>query len=170
MGEIKTLGALRASGYRSKTVKEEIRHNLRRQLASDQVLFPGILGYDRTVVPGVVNALLAKHDFILLGLRGQAKSRLLRSLVDLLDEEIPVLAGTELNGHVFFPITPCPESLVVRYTREGVSRLIDVPLVGLANLHVSKKQQSPGVCGNAALSAHHTLETPYQQNEQTALK
>jgi magnesium chelatase subunit I len=100
-----TLGALRASGYRPRSVKDEIRHNLRRKLRSREPLFPGILGYDRTVIPGVVNALLAGHDLILLGLRGQAKTRILRALTDLLDPEIPVLAGTELNDDPLAPIS-----------------------------------------------------------------
>jgi magnesium chelatase subunit I len=100
-----SLGELRSSGYRPRSVKEEIRSNLRSKLATGETLFPGILGYERTVIPGVVNALLARHDFILLGLRGQAKTRLLRSLVTLLDPEIPVLAGSELNEDPFAPIT-----------------------------------------------------------------
>jgi magnesium chelatase subunit I len=100
-----TLGALRVSGYRPRSVKDEIRHNLRRKLQAREPLFPGILGYDRTVIPGVVNALLAGHDFILLGLRGQAKTRILRALTDLLDPEIPVLAGTELNDDPLTPIS-----------------------------------------------------------------
>ena len=82
--QIKNLGVLRAAGYRPRSVKQEIRDNLRARLASGGPLFPGILGYDRTVVPAVINALLAGHDFILLGLRGQAKTRILRALVTLL--------------------------------------------------------------------------------------
>ena len=104
MSRASTLGELKASGYISRTVKDEIRSNLRRKLAAGEPLFPGVLGYERTVIPGVVNALLARHDFILLGLRGQAKTRLLRSLTDLLDEQIPVLAGTELNDEPLAPI------------------------------------------------------------------
>jgi magnesium chelatase subunit I len=100
-----TLGALKAAGYRPRTVKRELRDNLRARLAAGGPLFPGILGYDRTVIPGVVNALLAEHDFILLGLRGQAKTRILRALVTLLDEEVPVLAGTELNDDPLAPIS-----------------------------------------------------------------
>jgi len=100
-----TLGELRASGYRPKSVKLEIRDNLRKKLRAGERLFPGIVGYDRTVVPGIANALLAGHDFILLGLRGQAKSRILRALADLLDEAIPVLRGTELNDDPLAPIS-----------------------------------------------------------------
>ena len=91
---IKTLGALKESGYRPRSIKIEIRDNLRKRLKGGGPLFPGILGYDRTVIPSVVNALLAGHDFILLGLRGQAKTRILRSLVTLMDPEVPVLAGS----------------------------------------------------------------------------
>lgn len=112
MSRATTLGALRASGYRSRTVRTEMRENLVRALREKTPLFPGVLGYDRTVVPGVVNALLAGHDFILLGLRGQAKTRILRSLTDLLDPEVPVLAGTELNEDPFHPISVPGRQLV----------------------------------------------------------
>ncbi len=102
---IQTLGALKASGYRPRSVKIEIRDNLRARLKSGAPLFPGILGYDRTVIPAVVNGLLAGHDFILLGLRGQAKTRILRALTTLLDPEVPVLAGSELNDDPLAPIS-----------------------------------------------------------------
>ncbi len=108
----RTRGALAAQGYRPRTVKQEIRANLRRQLAAGEPLFPGIHGYDRTVVPGLVNALLAQHDLILLGLRGQAKTRLLRSLVDFLDDAIPVLAGSELNDDPLAPVSTWGQRLV----------------------------------------------------------
>ena len=107
-----TLGALRASGYRPRSVKDELRSNLRRALAAGEELFPGIVGYERTVIPGIVNAVLARHDFILLGLRGQAKTRILRSLVRFLDEEIPVLAGSELNDDPLAPISTWGRRLV----------------------------------------------------------
>ena len=112
VSRIKTLGALKASGYRSRSVKQELRDNLRERLAGGGPLFPGILGYDRTVIPTVVNALLAGHDFILLGLRGQAKTRILRSLVTLLDAEIPMLAGSELNDDPLAPISVPGQRLV----------------------------------------------------------
>ena len=109
MGKAKptTLGELRAAGWRSRTVKQEIRDNLLARLKVGDTLFPGVVGYERTVIPGIVNALLAHHDFILLGLRGQAKTRLLRSLVTLLDDLIPVLAGTPLNDD---PLRPASTS------------------------------------------------------------
>jgi len=110
-----TLGELRASGYRPRSVKEEVRANLRAKLAAGERLFPGVLGYERTVIPGVINALLSGHDFILLGLRGQAKTRILRALVTLLDDEVPVLAGTELNDDPLAPISTQAERLLERH-------------------------------------------------------
>jgi magnesium chelatase subunit I len=100
-----TLGQLKAAGYIQRSVKREIRDNLRQRIAEGAELFPGVLGYERTVIPDIVNALLAEHDFILLGLRGQAKTRLLRSLTDLLDDAIPVLQGSELNDDPLDPIS-----------------------------------------------------------------
>jgi len=107
-----TLGELSASGYRARSVKEEMRENLIRMLRAKVELFPGIVGYDATVVPGLVNAILSKHDFILLGLRGQAKTRILRSLVAFLDERLPVLAGTETNDDPFAPVSRKGRDLV----------------------------------------------------------
>src|SRR5687768_7938875 len=101
----RTLGELKASGYQKRMIKEEVRANLVRKLRAGERLFPGIEGYDESVVPQIVNALLAQHDFILLGLRGQAKSRILRQLVDFLDEEIPILAGSEINDDPLAPIS-----------------------------------------------------------------
>lgn len=101
-----TLGALRASGYKARTVKDEIRSNLRELLARGEDLFPGIQGYERTVIPHLVNALLARHNILLLGLRGQAKTRLLRMLTRFLDEYIPVLEGAPLNDD---PLTPASD-------------------------------------------------------------
>jgi magnesium chelatase subunit I len=100
-----TLGALRAAGYPDLTVKQELRRNLLRALKSGETLFPGIIGYDRTVIPQLVNAILSRHDVILLGLRGQAKTRLLRSLTRFLDEYIPVVAGSEISDHPYHPVS-----------------------------------------------------------------
>jgi magnesium chelatase subunit I len=105
MSAIQTFGELRASGYLSRPVKDELRANLIKKLQSGERLFPGILGYDESVVPQIVNAVLAKHNFILLGLRGQAKSRIIRQLTDLLDEEIPIIAGSEINDDPFSPLS-----------------------------------------------------------------
>src|SRR4026209_2559392 len=104
MAAITTLGALRASGYKSKPVKQEIRDHLVRKLQAGETLFPGIIGYDETVIPQLVNAVLSRHNFILLGLRGQAKSRILRGMVDLLDDRIPVMPGCEIHDDPLNPI------------------------------------------------------------------
>src|SRR6185369_8555958 len=101
----RTLGELRASGYASRPVKDEMRANLIEKLRSGELLFPGIVGYEESVVPQLVNAVLAKHNFILLGLRGQAKSRIIRQLTDLLDESIPIIAGSEINDDPFAPLS-----------------------------------------------------------------
>ena len=107
---LKTLGELRRAldapngGVKRRTVKDEIRDNLIRKLHDGEPLFPGIIGYDETVIPQLVNAVLSRHNFILLGLRGQAKSRILRSLVSLLDEVLPVVAGCEINDDPLAPI------------------------------------------------------------------
>ncbi len=99
----RTLGALRASGWRSRTVKDEMRANLIARKRAGAPLFPGIVGFERTVVPAVENALLARHDFILLGLRGQAKSRILRSLSGLLDPWLPAVDGCEIRDDPLAP-------------------------------------------------------------------
>lgn len=99
-----TIAELRSSGYTSLPVKEEMRKNLIEKLRRHETLFPGIIGFDETVIPALVNAILAKHDIMLLGLRGQAKSRLVRQLPSLLDEVIPVIKGCELNDNPFHPV------------------------------------------------------------------
>src|SRR5690242_13132978 len=99
-----TLGALREHGYRSRSVKQEIRENLVDRLRSGAVTFPGILGFDDTVLPQLEGALLAGHDLVLLGERGQGKTRLIRTLLGLLDEWTPVVAGCEINDHPYAPI------------------------------------------------------------------
>ena len=100
-----TLGELKASGYEIRSVKDEMRANLIKKLRSGERLFPGIVGYDETIVPQIINAVLSKHNFILLGLRGQAKSRIIRQLTDLLDAEIPVIAGSEINDNPLQPLS-----------------------------------------------------------------
>jgi magnesium chelatase subunit I len=105
-----TLGALKKSPYAApslarRSVKDEVRANLLARLAKGGPIFAGVVGYDETVVPQIVNALLSRHNFILLGLRGQAKSRILRSLATLLDELIPVVAGSEISDNPFAPIS-----------------------------------------------------------------
>src|SRR6202140_2697278 len=105
MNKPQTFGELKASGYKPRGVKEELRENLRRALSHGENPFEGIHGYERTVLPALYNAILSRHDLLLLGLRGQAKTRLLRMLVGLLDPVIPVLTGRELNEDPFDPIT-----------------------------------------------------------------
>ena len=102
----RTVGELRASGHRFRTVKEELRDNLLDRLRRNAPRFPGIVGYDDTVLPEVERALLAGHDMVLLGERGQGKTRLMRGLVDLLDEWTPIIEGSELREHPYLPLTP----------------------------------------------------------------
>jgi magnesium chelatase subunit I len=116
---IGTLGDLRrqrGSGVVTRTVKDEIRENLICRTKTGQTLFPGIVGYDDTVIPQLTNAILSRHNFILLGLRGQAKSRILRALTDLLDERIPVVEGCEIHDD---PLAPLCASCRARVAREG---------------------------------------------------
>jgi len=101
----RTLRELKASGYQTLAVKDELRLNLIRKLRAGEKLFPGIVGYEDTVIPQLVNAILSRHNLILLGLRGQAKSRIIRQLTDLLDERIPIIAGSEVNDDPFRPIS-----------------------------------------------------------------
>ncbi|HET6380641.1 MAG TPA: sigma 54-interacting transcriptional regulator [candidate division Zixibacteria bacterium] len=109
---VATLGELRASGYRPRSVKEEMRANLVARLRTNEPFLPGILGYDETVLPQLENAILAGQDVILLGERGQAKSRIARSLVTLLDEWVPEVAGAELHDDPLRPISPYARALV----------------------------------------------------------
>ena len=99
-----TLGELRASGHQYKEIKQELRDNLLSKLAGGEERFPGIVGFDETVLPELERALLAGHDVVLLGERGQGKTRLIRSLVHLLDEWTPAVAGCEVNDHPYAPI------------------------------------------------------------------
>src|SRR5436189_6006271 len=112
-----TLGELRRhAGARSRSVKQEVRDNLVKKLQAGEKLFPGIIGYDDTVIPQLVNAILSRHNFILLGLRGQAKSRILRALVDLLDERIAVIPGCEIHDD---PLNPICSACRARVAAEG---------------------------------------------------
>src|SRR6266446_4308299 len=114
---LQTLGDLRAhAGPRTRPVKQEIRDNLVCKLKAGEHLFPGIIGYDDTVIPQLVNAILSRHNFILLGLRGQAKSRILRGLVGLLDERIPVIPGCEIHDD---PLAPLCAACRARVAQEG---------------------------------------------------
>src|SRR5919107_1864680 len=110
----RTLGELKAQGYRVRALKDERRANLLDKLRRGERVFPGIVGYDETVIPQIVNAVLARHNIILLGLRGQAKSRIIRQLVNLLDASIPVIAGSEINDDPFNPISAYGRQTVER--------------------------------------------------------
>jgi magnesium chelatase subunit I len=101
----RTLGELKASGHRMESVKDEMRRNLIAKIRSGEPLFPDILGYEETVVPQIQNAILSRHDLLFLGLRGQAKTKMLRQLVHLLDDAIPVVIGSEVNDHPYAPIS-----------------------------------------------------------------
>ena len=103
-GKPGTIGELRASGYKVRTLREEMRHNLLEQIRSGEEIFPGIIGYSQTVIPQIENAIISGQDMILLGERGQAKSRIMRDLINLLDDEIPIIAGCEINDNPYSPI------------------------------------------------------------------
>jgi magnesium chelatase subunit I len=105
MDRPRTLGDLRASGYKFETVKDEMRRNLVVRLRSGKPLFADILGYEETVVPQIQNAILSRHDMLFLGLRGQAKTRMLRQLIQLLDDAMPVVEGSEVNDHPYAPLS-----------------------------------------------------------------
>ncbi len=104
MRQARTIGELRSSGYQVRSVKDEMRQNLIRKIRRGEDLFPGIVGYEDTVIPQIENAILSGQDIILLGERGQAKTRIARSLVNLLDDHIPAIAGCEINDNPFEPI------------------------------------------------------------------
>jgi magnesium chelatase subunit I len=110
-----TIADLRASGHVRETVKHELRRNLLASLRSGKELFAGIVGYDDTVIPQICNAMISGHDLILLGERGQAKSRIMRSLVSLLDDEIPVIADCEVNDHPYAPICKRCRDLIAEH-------------------------------------------------------
>src|SRR5213594_2498492 len=103
MNRASTVGQLRASGYEPRSVKQELRDNLIARLRRDEPLFPGIVGYEESVVPQIENAILSGQDVVFLGERGQAKTRMARLLIGLLDEAVPAIAGCEINDE---PLTP----------------------------------------------------------------
>ncbi|MFZ0391410.1 MAG: magnesium chelatase [Calditrichia bacterium] len=110
--KIKTLGQLKEAGYRPRSIKNEMRDNLIRRLQKHEKLFPGILGYEETVIPDIQRAILARHNISLLGLRGQAKTRIARLMVELLDEYIPVVEGSELNDDPLRPLSRFAKDLI----------------------------------------------------------
>jgi magnesium chelatase subunit I len=111
LGELQKLPRY-APGAPARTVKDEMRENVLRRLAAGEALFPGVHGYEETVLPQIVNAVLARHNFILLGLRGQAKSRILRGLIEFLDAETPCIAGCEIHDHPLRPLCRACRDLV----------------------------------------------------------
>ena len=144
-----TLGELRnhktlSSLLQPRSVKDELRDNLIAKLQKREPLFPGIVGYEDTVVPQVINAVLSKHNFILLGLRGQAKTRLIRMLADLLDENLPYVAGCEIRDDPFAPICKSCKAAVAEH---GDADLLSLRVAG----HVGKCLLDDPVGGGAGL-------------------
>ncbi|HEY8340896.1 MAG TPA: AAA family ATPase [Egibacteraceae bacterium] len=110
-----TLGALRRAGYPDRTVKQEVARNAAARLRQGLPLIEGLVGFDETVLPALETAVLAGHDLILLGERGQAKSRIVRGLAALLDEAVPIIAGSEVNDHPYHPFSPAARALVAEH-------------------------------------------------------
>lgn len=136
---ITTLGGLKKSNYKNLTVKEELRKNLLEKLAAGEDSFPGIIGYDDTVIPDLERAILSRHNILFLGLRGQAKTRMARQMTSLLDEYIPIVKGSEINDNPFSPVS--------NYAREMVNRMQDdTPIDWLPrNQRYSEKLATPDV-------------------------
>lgn len=109
---IATIGQLKESGFQPKSIKQEVRDNLIRKIKNREETFPGILGYEDSVIPDTERALLSRHNILFLGLRGQAKTRMARQMVDLLDEYIPVIAGSDINDDPFHPISKHARDLI----------------------------------------------------------
>ena len=134
-----TFGALKKSGYQYKSIKDELRSNLLLKLTKKQTVFEGIHGYEYTVIPELERAILSKHNINLLGLRGQAKTRLARQMVTLLDEYIPVVAGSEINDDPFKPISRFAQNLI---SEKGD----DTPITWLhRDMRFSEKLATPDV-------------------------
>ncbi|CAN5179556.1 magnesium chelatase [soil metagenome] len=110
--KIKTLGELKKSGYKPRRVKEEIRENLIKKISKKELTFPGIIGYEDSVIPDTERALLSRHNILFLGLRGQAKTRMARQMIDLMDEYLPVISGSEVNDDPFNPLSKYGKDLV----------------------------------------------------------
>jgi magnesium chelatase subunit I len=115
MNNIKTLGELKRSGYKPRSVKEEIRSNLIRRLRNGDASFSGIIGYEETVIPDVERALLSRHNILFLGLRGQAKTRMARQMTELLDEYVPIVAGSEINDDPLQPVSRFAKDLITEH-------------------------------------------------------
>ncbi len=113
MNNIKTLGELKKSGYTSKSIKQEIRENLIKKIQAKENPFPGILGYEDSVIPDTERALLSQHNILFLGLRGQAKTRMARQMIELLDEYVPFIEGSEINDDPLQPISKYARDLII---------------------------------------------------------
>src|ERR1700743_1231609 len=109
-----TLGQLKKAGYRNRSVKEEIRENLIRKLKNKENTFPGMLGYEDSVIPDTERALLSRHNILFLGLRGQAKTRMARQMIELLDEYVPFVTGSEINDDPYRPISKFARTLIAQ--------------------------------------------------------
>jgi magnesium chelatase subunit I len=142
--KIKTLGDLRKSGYKHRSVKEEVRANLLKKLQAKENSFPGIVGYEDSVIPDTERALLSRHNILFLGLRGQAKTRMARQMINLLDEYIPFVAGSEINDDPTAPISKFARELIRRqgddtpiawlHRSERYSEKLATPDVSVADL------------------------------------
>src|SRR5260370_23940739 len=157
-----TLGALRTSEFTparlARSVKDELRENLiarlRANAGTDTPLFPGIVGYEDTVVPHIVNAVLSRHNFILLGLRGQAKSRILRALTTLLDPALPYIAGSELRYNPYAPISQFSRKLISRHRA-------DIPIAWLTpDDRYAEKLATPDVTVADLAGDIHPIKPP----------
>jgi magnesium chelatase subunit I len=115
MNNIQTLGELKQSGYQSKSIKDELRNNLREKIKSGKPTFEGVHGFENTVIPELERAILSRHNINLLGLRGQAKTRLARKMIELLDEYIPFVSGSEINDDPFSPISRFAKDLIAQH-------------------------------------------------------
>jgi magnesium chelatase subunit I len=115
---IKTLGELKKSGYQTKSIKDEVRNNLIEKIRAKENPFIGILGYEETVIPDTERALLSRHNILFLGLRGQAKTRMARQMVDLLDEYIPIIAGSEVNDDPLKPLSRYAKDIIAEHADE----------------------------------------------------
>src|SRR4029079_9599390 len=109
---IKTLGQLKDANYKPRSVKEELRENLIKKISKKEITFPGIIGYEDSVIPDTERALLSRHNILFLGLRGQAKTRMARQMIDLLDEYIPIVEGSEVNDDPLHPLSSYAKRLI----------------------------------------------------------
>src|SRR5689334_17528704 len=115
---IKTLGELKKSGYKPVSIKDELRRNLIQKIRNKETTFPGIIGYEDSVIPDTERALLSRHNILFLGLRGQAKTRMARQMIELLDEYIPVVHGSEVNDDPFKPLSKYAKDLIAQHGDE----------------------------------------------------